>query len=61
MINFRLFDPFEYEFIIESESSSEESEYEIVNLAEIVTKNKKLIDEKDIKFELYPLYINWKK
>lgn len=36
MINFRLFDPFEYEFIIESESSSEESEYEIVNLAEIL-------------------------
>jgi len=58
--NFGLFESSEFEYIV-SESSSEESEYEIINLEEIETKNKKLIEEKDIKFEIYPLYINWKK
>ena len=59
--NFSVFNSLEYEFVVESESSSEESEYEIINISEIESKNKKLINEKDIKYELYPLYINWKK
>ena len=41
--NFGLFESSEFEYIV-SESSSEESEYEIINLEEIETKNKKLIE-----------------
>jgi len=59
--NHSIFPYLEYEYIVDSEISSDESEYEIINLVEIESKNKELMKEKDLKFELYPLYINWKK
>ena len=59
--SYSIFDPLEFEYIVESEYSSDESEFEILNFVEIETKNKILIKEKEVKYELYPLYINWKK
>ena len=64
--------PLHYELIIDNEESYENensynnsidiwSELEIAKISEIKSKNKNLIQEKDIKFELYPLYINLKK
>ncbi len=60
--NFRIFSPLRYNYIINSENSySSESDYETMKLTEIKSKNNFFFQEKDIKFELYPLYINWKK
>ena len=64
--------PLHYEFMIDNEESNENensyidssdswSELEIIKISEMKSNNKNLIQEKDIKFGLYPLYINWKK
>ena len=38
-----------------------ETENEKINLKEIKSENENFMKEKNIKFNLYPLYINWKK
>ncbi len=39
----------------------ENTEREIINLKEIKSDNNNFMQEKNIKYNLYPLYINWKK
>ena len=62
LYNLHIFSPLRYNYIINSENSYlSESDLETMKLTEIKSKNNFFFQEKDIKFELYPLYINWKK
>ena len=57
-------EPFYSEFRIESPFISyirERNEREAISLKEIKSNNKNFMKEKNIKYNLYPLYINWKK
>ena len=60
-INFIEEEPLEYNFsyAIFSERQREHIEHPV--LKEMKSENENFMREKDIKFELYPLYINWKK
>jgi len=59
--NFIYDEPSSYNFsnIIFFENESEHIEHPV--LKEMKSENKNFMEEKDIKFELYPLYVNWKK
>ena len=59
--NFIFDEPSIYNFsnIIFFENESEHIEQPV--LKEMKSENENFMKEKDIKFELYPLYINWKK